>query len=128
MILRGFLDEQRRRCKALLGFALHCLNCFALLCSLVVLRVTAYLALSRSSTKSKLLALLCFALRAFALQRPVAFVKHRLHCFVDLLAVALLNFALLCFGQGVKRCLALLCVACIALLCFACIALLCFAY
>ena len=56
VILRGLLDEQRRRCKALLGFVLHCLNCFALLCSLVVLRVIAYLALSRSSTKSKVLA------------------------------------------------------------------------
>ena len=56
VILRGLLDEQRRRCKALLGFALHCVNCFALLRSLVVLRVIGYLALSRSSTKSKLLA------------------------------------------------------------------------
>ena len=50
---------------ALLCFALLCfvLHCFALLCSLVVVRVIACLALRRSSTKSKLLALLCFALR-----------------------------------------------------------------
>ena len=73
----------------LAGQAIMLMQMLAADCAAAVARTTAllcsstksdsYLALCRSSTKSKLLALLCFALRAFALQRPVAFVKHRLH-------------------------------------------------
>ena len=53
----------------------------------------------------------------------MAFVKHCLHCFVDELAVALLSFALLCFGLLALLCVLVVvrvnCLLCFALRCFA---------
>ena len=60
-------------------------------------------------------------------RRPVAWVKHRSHCFVELLDVSLLTFAWLCFGRALLSVAALLCLHCLVWPCFVLDCLRCFA-
>ena len=52
-------------------------------------------------------------------RRPVAWVKHRSHCFVELLDVSLLTFAWLCFGRALLSVAALACLHCLLWPCLA---------